>query len=795
MSSKTELIRGGLQTHIARALAQPGTFYAVVAFLRMSGVALLKEPLQQFLDNGGEAKILTGDYLSITEPEALSALMALGPNLEVRLWRSYGRSFHPKAYLFETEAEAAVIIGSSNLTRSGLTSGVEWNLKVQDVTFDGVDPAHAFLELFYAEATESINAVTIARYQHEREVNARERGRLEVSEDQEGGTEVRPGVMGEALGDPLGEVAPRPAQAEALEALRATREEGFTKGLVVLPTGLGKTYLAAFFARDFKRVLFVAHREEILRQAEMTFKAMMPDRSVARYDGHQRYREGQLVFASVFTLAARRHRERFSPSAFDLIVVDEFHHAAARSYEALIRYFQPRFLLGLTATPDRADNRDVYALCDGNLVYHMTLSEAINRGWLAPFSYFGVKDPIDYGALTWRGTHYDEVELTQAQLHGQYGDAVVHAWTRYHGERTLVFCSSRAQSRYLTERFQAVGVRARHVDGATEMLERRRALDQLTSGTLEVICSVDLFNEGVDVPAVDTILLARPTDSMVVFLQQIGRGLRLTEGKLRCAIIDLVGNYRHVDRRLQALGIASLTALSQTHIEGFPDGCDMTLDFEVIELLGKIRRRESGPKELLRHAYFALKAELGRRPTYLEFHLQSGVDSGLIRKTVQSYVGLLDALGELSPEESETWEKAEGWLNTLERTRMQKSYKMVLLRAMLERGARWADPMSAKDAAAPFFRYLNGARYRHVDVDRQPALRVPYRPNLVAAKIAEMPMQHLAESAPDYFEVKDGVMTVDIPVENLDDRDRLALWTREIVEYRLHRYFYEKTGT
>ncbi len=795
MLSRAELIRGDLEAHIARALAQSGTFYAVVAFLRRSGVGLLKEPLTRFLEAGGEAKILTGDYLYITEPEALETLMDLGSNLEVRLWRSDGSSFHPKAYLFETEAETAAIIGSSNLSRSGLTSGVEWNLKVQDVPFDGVDPAHAFLELFYAEATEPVNAVTIGHYRREREANVRGREGWELSEDREGEPAVSSEPITETLEEPLRLFAPRPAQAEALEALEATRVEGFAKGLVVLPTGLGKTYLAAFFAQSFRRVLFVAHRDEILRQAERTFKAVMPERSIARYDGYQRDREGDMVFASVYTMAARRHRAQFSPSAFDLVVVDEFHHAAARSYQSLIEYFQPQFLLGLTATPDRADNRDVYALCDGNLVYQMTLSEAINRHWLAPFSYFGVKDPIDYGRLTWRGTRYDEAELIHAQLQGQYGDAVLDAWMRYHGTRTLVFCSSRAQSRYLTERFRAVGVRARHVDGTTPLSTRREVLEQFTEGTLPVICSVDLFNEGVDVPAVDTILLARPTDSMVVFLQQIGRGLRLTEGKTRCTIIDLVGNYRHVDRRLEALGIASLSALSPTHVEGLPDGCNMTLDFDVIELLRQLHRRNSRPKDLLRHAYLALKAELGRRPTYLEFHLQSGVDSGLVRKTFQSYVGLLDALNELSPEESKTWERALGWLNALERTRMQKSYKMVLLRAMLDRGPRWVDPISAKDVAYPFFQYLHDARYRHVDVDGQPVLRAPFRLALVAAKIAEMPMRHLAESAPDYFRLEDGVMSVQVPVDAPGDRDRLAIWTRDIVEYRLHRYFYEQVGT
>ncbi|NMP23642.1 DEAD/DEAH box helicase family protein [Sulfobacillus harzensis] len=798
MSNKAELIRGDLLSHIDQALTQTGTFYAVVAFLRVSGLSTLMRQLRRFLDAGGEVKLLTGDYLYITEPEALRMLLNLGPNLELRLWRSFGRSFHPKAYLFETDAHAEVIVGSSNLSRSGLTSGVEWNLKVKDAEFNGTDPFSAFLELFYAESTEPVNPVTIAAYQAERDAQETKAAWREVSEAEENVVEVSPELPADTDEPAAPDVAwdPRPAQQEALEALSLSRQEGFSKGLVVLPTGLGKTYLAALFAKEFQRVLFVAHREEILRQAERTFRAVIPDKSIARYDGHQREEGGDLVFASVYTLAAKRHRERFNPARFDLIVVDEFHHAAARSYQALMQYFRPQYLLGLTATPDRADNKDVYALCDGNLVYQVSLSEAINRGWLAPFSYFGVADPIDYTQVTWRGTHYDEGELTKAQLQGRYGDTVVDAWMRYHGQRTLVFCSSRSQSRYLAERLRDAGVRALHVDGMTTAGERRRAVSQLFEGAVDVICSVDLFNEGVDIPAVDTILLARPTDSMVVFLQQIGRGLRLTQGKTRCAIIDLVGNYRHVDRRLEALGIASLTAATrQMAVEGLPKDCEIELDFEVIQLLRQLRRRRSAPKELLRHAYLALKAELGRRPTYLEFHLQSGVDSGLVRKTFHSYVGFLEALDELTPDEFRTWERAEGWLNTIERTTMQKSYKMVLLQVMLERGSRWTNAISANDAAAPFFEYLHAARYRHGDVDTQRAFQAPFRPGVVASKIAEMPMHHLAQSAPDYFELDDRSMSVRVPADTQADAERIAAWTREIVEYRLHRYFYERTGT
>lgn len=793
MRNKAQLIVGDLNIHLVRALSEADVWYAVVAFLRTSGVDMLLEDLKTFIAAGGEIKVLTGDYLYITEPEALAALSDLGPNVEVRLWRSEGRSFHPKAYLFEAAAHTEVIVGSSNVTQSGLTTGVEWNLKVVDGEFQGVDPFESFLKLFYDEATVPANPVTIAVYGAERAAHSQPSIWQEMDRTEESGREAGVVAIADEELSPGASWNPLPPQQEALKALDASRQEGFNKGLVVLPTGLGKTYLAAFFARGFRRVLFVAHREEILQQAARTFRAVMPHKSWCRYDGHQRGPAGEMVFASVYTLAAKRHRERFDPEAFDLIVVDEFHHAAARSYQALMAYFRPQYLLGLTATPDRTDNKDVYALCDGHLVYQVTLSEAIARHWLVPFSYFGVLDPIDYAQVSWRGTHYDEWELSRAQMQGHYAKAVVNAWRRYHGHRTLLFCSSRAQSRYLAQQLSQEGVRARHVDGTTAPSQRREAVHDLTRGALDVLCSVDVFNEGLDIPLVDTIFLARPTDSPVVFLQQIGRGLRLAEGKTRCTIIDLVGNYRQVDRRLAALGIASLTAVKDFTRQEWPGDCRVELEFEVIDLLRRLRRGSARHRdqELLKLAYWALKSDLGRRPTYLEFHLQSGVDSTLVRRHYQSFVGFLEALGELTEEESRDWESAQGWLNEIERTLMQKSYKMVLLQVMLDRGRHWAEPIAAGDAARPFFDYLHGARYRRGDVDSQSALQNPFNLRRVALKIADMPMRYLAQSIPDYFALEGEVLTAIVPP---GDRDRLAQWTREIVDYRLHRYFYERTA-
>ena len=795
--TRAELITGHLSTALKQAMEDTETFYALVSFVRTSGVADLAEDFRRLTAAGADVKFLTGDYLYLTEPDALMRLYELG--VDIRLWKSQDQSFHPKAYLFERGDQSEVFVGSSNLSRSGITSGVEWNLRVIDGTFEGADPATTFMELFYSDRTVPVNPVTIEEYREERQKHRVDLGPWsENQEDNEkpGGPSrpVQPTPPTLALPDQS--PVPRPAQKEALQALVESREGGFRRGLVVLPTGLGKTYVAAFFAQEFRRILFVAHREEILRQAGQSFRAVMPNRSHGFYTGYEKDTNADIILASVYTLASKRHRERFARNAFDLIVVDEFHHAAARSYTALMSHFHPQYLLGLTATPERTDNKDVYALCDGNLVYQITLPDAISKGWLSPFHYYGVRDPIDYGQIRWRDTHYDESELAHAQTREQYTQAVLTAWQTHHQRRTLLFGSSRIQSRYMAEQFRKSGVSTGYVDGMTPPLERRGAIEALERGDLEVLCSVDLFNEGVDIPSVDTILLARPTESMVVFLQQIGRGLRIAPAKDHCTIIDLVGNYRNADHRLAALGIPSLTALgrhdpTQT-ISDLPDGCQVSLALEIIDMLKKLQTRSTPRSEMLRLAYMALKSEYGRRPTYIEFHLWSGVDSHWVQQEYGSYIGMLSIMGELDDREQSAYHVNRVWLEGLEKTRMTKSYKMVLLKAMLERGENWSAPINATEAAPFFYNYLHAETYRHVDRDAQPKLRQTFDVRRVSSLIADMPMRHLAESQPECFQRDGETLTVTWTSSSKFEQHLLRQWTEEIVDYRLHHYFFER---
>lgn len=233
------------------------------------------------------------------------------------------------------------------------------------------------------------------------------------------------------------------------------------------------------------------------------------------------------MFASIYTLSMKRHLESFRPDEFDLIIVDEFHHAAANSYKRVLDFFQPAFLLGITATPIRTDGKDVYAICDGNVAYQLDFIEAVQRGWLAPFRYYGVYGNTDYSQITWLGSRYDEAELLQVQVKEEMAYKIYEAWKKHKQTRTIAFCSSIRQAEFLKSCFQSLGVQAISLHSKTREMSRSESIHRLEKGELEVIFTVDLFNEGTDIPAVDTLLFVRPTESLTIFSQQVTRGLRL----------------------------------------------------------------------------------------------------------------------------------------------------------------------------------------------------------------------------------------------------------------------------
>lgn len=805
--SKIKLITEALIDEIITVIERSSSIYILTSFVMKSGVELLQQALKEAIIRGAEVKICAGDYLYVTQPEALKRLIELDERIEVRLWRSNGRSFHPKAYMFQyQENEGSLIIGSSNLSHSALTNGVEWNLAMDSEaskeTFQRA--LDQFMKLFLDEQTIPVNKETVAGYEQLFEKYHRKNPDLvrtwTKSEEIDlmlvpSDDKKEPTIINDKQ-ELYGSISPRPSQEDALKALETVVEEGYDKAMVVMATGLGKTYLAGFLARNYQRVLFIAHREEILYQAKRSFMHIMPDRTFGIYNGTDKEGNADCVFASIFTLANLQHLKRFQPNSFDLVVIDEFHHAAAKTYQRVIDYFQPKFLLGITATPDRMDGKDVYGICDGNVAYQMHFIEAIQRQWLAPFHYIGVYDETDYSKITWLGNHYDEEELLAVQLQEDMAAKIFDAWKKYKQTRTLAFCSSIKQANYLTNYFKNKGVSATNLHSSGGEYSRSEAIRKIEKGELDVIFTVNLFNEGVDIPSIDTLLFVRPTESLTVFTQQVGRGLRLFQGKEACTIIDLIGNYRNADVKLSLFDTRSEEERERKgkSLPQVPDTCVIDFEVKVIQLLDELRKKKQPRKDYLRSAYFDLKEELGRRPSYLELHLYGKAKSFEYRQEFKSYVGFLYWADELDGQEKEVFNQYEMWLREVEGTGMAKSYKMVVLSYMLSRGKEnWLNPVTPEEVVPFFHRYLTEKDYRkRIDFsDKGTKALWEYNEKKVAKLISTMPMTKWSGSSNGLLSFRDGVFKPEFDVAE-EHKEMLYKWTKEICEYRLHAYFERK---
>ncbi|PXX89127.1 DEAD/DEAH box helicase [Marinobacter vulgaris] len=680
-----KLTTGGKEHHFLPKLCQSikaaDQVDMAVAFVKTTGLNLLFPDLVSALQrkpDPARLRILTSDYLDITDTEALRKLLLLRDHgAQVRIYQSKGSSFHLKAYLFAGYAEhrqmwGRAFIGSSNISRQALQDGLEWNYQVDFPPDSGyLEAASRFEELFRHSNVAQLTDQWIDEYEQRRKPPA---------QSMEPGSDEKQEVP-----------TPNDVQKEALEALDQTRQDGYCRGLVVLATGLGKTWLSAFDAVQMgaRRILFVAHREEILYQAAETYLRIKPDSRVGFYMGKQRDRTVDILCASVQTLGKEMHLGRFSPQHFDYVVVDEFHHAAAPVYHQLLSYFAPQFLLGLTATPDRTDRSDIFSLCDDNLVFEYPLFDGVKGNFLVPFHYYGIyDDTVDYYEIPWRNGKFDPNLLANKLATLARARHALRIWRQHKQSRTLAFCVSRAHADFMASQFAKHGVRAAAVHGESEM-SRGEALERLQDGQLDVVFSVDLFNEGVDIPAIDTVLLLRPTESKILFLQQIGRGLRKSTatGKDRLVILDFVGNHQSFLHKPQALigqamnhrQLAEFGRKAEKHQLNLPDGCFINYDLEVIEFL-KGLDQNGAEKD-----YQALKDTLGRRPTLTEYY-HFGASITKTRKQHGGWFGLVRDMDDLTDIEAELLASQESFLMEVETTSMTKSFKMILLDAFQQSG-------------------------------------------------------------------------------------------------------------
>ncbi|WAS98594.1 DEAD/DEAH box helicase family protein [Nannocystis punicea] len=563
----------------------------VVAFVMLSGLREIEEDLARALDRGARVRLLTGDTLSITEPEALAALLALASGregLEVRMFCCpRGQTFHAKAYVFVAHDDGGVAyVGSSNLSRSALREGVEWNLRAVAEQAEFAAIRERFAALWGDPRSRLLTPRLLAEYRARRP--------------------AEPPVI-EAFDAPPPPPTPHALQREALVRLDMSRRSGDARGLVVLATGLGKTLLSAFdfAATGWPRALFVAHREEILQQAMSAWGRVLPDRALGRWFGGERDDGAEVVFASIQALTRADALADVPADRFEYVVIDEFHHAAAPTYQQLLQQLRPKYLLGLTATPERGDGAELLALCHGNLVFRAGLSVGLEAGLLTPFHYHAIRDDVDYEQIPWRSGRFDEAALTRAVATREHAGAALRALDDHApraDRRALVFCCSVAHADFMAEFLRGEGIPAEAVHSGPTSAPRRESLRRFAAGELAALTAVDLFNEGLDVPEIDAVLMLRPTESPVVFLQQIGRGLRLgrERPKPHLTVVDVVGNHRTFLHKLDALralldaGAGRVEVLRglRSGALALPAGCVLELPTVVIDLLEQLCARE-----------------------------------------------------------------------------------------------------------------------------------------------------------------------------------------------------------
>lgn len=665
------------------------TIDIIVSFLMESGVKLLLQDLKEALNRGVKIRILTGNYLKITQPQALYLLKSeLKDKVDLRFYNNPNKSFHPKAYMFHNPIDSEIYIGSSNISRGALTSSIEWNYRFLKST------APNDFKVFYDTFEDLFNNHSLIITDEVLKDYSKQWTRPNIYKDIEKEESKEDNV--------INIFEPRGAQIEALYSLEKSREEGFDKGLVVAATGIGKTYLSAFDSAKYNKILFVAHREEIIKQAAQSFKNVRNSDDIGFFYSNQKDTKNSFIFALVQTLGKEQYlnEEYFSKDYFDYIIVDEFHHAVSSNYKKIIDYFTPKFLLGLTATPERLDSKDVFALCDYNMVYEVRLKDAINKGWLVPFRYYGIYDEtVNYEHIDYKNGKYDDKQLEEALMLNKRGEIILNHYLKYNSKRAMGFCTSRHHAEYMAKVFNENNIPSAAVYSGEKgeySEDRNIALSKLTSGELKVIFSVDMFNEGLDVPAIDMVMFLRPTQSPTIFLQQLGRGLRKFKDKKYLNVLDFIGNYKKANLVPFLLSGKEYSASEcKKNKQGdyeFPEECIVDFDFKIIDIFKKQAEREMKVKDKVKEQFEVVSQMLGYRPSRVELftYIDDEVYQNIRSKAMNPFSNYLEYIKEndkLTHDEEILYNsRGREFINMIETTSMSKTYKMPVLLAFYNYG-------------------------------------------------------------------------------------------------------------
>ena len=768
----------------------------IVSFLMESGVNMLIKHLGNALKRGAKIRILTGNYLGITQPSALYLIKRkLGNQIDLRFYNEKNRSFHPKSYIFHYEDYSEIYIGSSNISRSALTSGIEWNYRFRSTT----DPES--YDKFYETFEDLFQNHSIAIDDEELRKYSKNWHKPAVSKDLERyDAETEDNDVQEPF-------EPRGAQIEAICALEHTRAEGASRALISAATGVGKTYLAAFDSKKYKRVLFVAHKEEILRQAAESFQNVRKSDDYGFFDGNAKCTDKSVIFASVATLGKSEYLNEtyFPKDYFDYVVIDEFHHAVNDQYMRIVEYFKPQFLLGLTATPERMDGRNIYEICDYNVPYEISLKDAINKGMLVPFHYYGIFDKTDYSQLHQVRGKYDDRELNQTYIGNERRYELIYKnYCKYGSKRALGFCCSKEHAKDMAKEFCRRGIPsvAVYSDAHGEYTEDRGiAIQKLMQGEIRVIFSVDMFNEGVDIPAVDMVMFLRPTESPIVFLQQLGRGLRKSMGKEYLNVLDFIGNYEKAGRvrfLLTGKTFSETKTYNPADRTDYPDDCMIDFDLELIDLFAEMDKRTLRVKDCIRGEYYRVKNLLDKSPSRLE--LFTYMDDDVYQLAAQHskenpfkrYLDYKKELDELSEDESAFLQDINGreFIHLIETTNMTKVYKMPVLMAFYNHGDIRMEVTEQQLLASWKEFFSTGTNWKDLDKDMTYEKYMAISDKEHINKILKMPVHFLQLSGSGFFVRRDGcALALSEKLQDVIDNPVFVDQMRDVIRYRTMDYY------
>lgn len=606
-------------------------FFLSVAFITSSGITPLLETFRKLEEKGVKGKILTTNYLTFSEPKALKRILEFN-NIEVKVFCE--ENFHTKGYIFRHSDHYKVIVGSSNLTQTALTKNKEWNLKVSSLEegaltysifseFNDLWKRAKHLTLDWIETYEDI-------YKQQREFTRKSKV---------------PRISQYTL-------KPNRMQVTAINSLENLRKEGKNKALLISATGTGKTYLSAFDVRNFnpKKALFIVHREQIAKQALESFRNVFGDiRTMGILSGGKKELENDFIFSTIQTLFKDNVLQSFKKDYFDYIIIDEVHKAGANTYQKILSYFNPQFLLGMTATPERSDEFDIFKIFDYNIAYEIRLQQALEEDLLCPFHYFGISDLI-----TNNGGEDEEIKFKHLVAEERVNHIIEKInFYGYDGNRVkgLVFCSNKDEAKELSKKFNERDYRTVALTGENSQKERDDAIRKLEEDLeeqLDYIFTVDIFNEGVDIPAVNQVIMLRETKSAIIFVQQLGRGLRKYKDKEYVVVIDFVGNYNNnflIPIALSGDRTFNKDTIRKYVMEGtrIIPGCS-TINFDEISkkrIFSAIDSANFNDIRLLKENYSNLKMKLGRIPTIMDFDKYQSIDILKIFDKSGSYYNFL----------------------------------------------------------------------------------------------------------------------------------------------------------